>query len=382
MFMEKVNNQNITSPNPSFDLFDKAQSHSERSRGGEKEGYTAVIPPLAKGRLGGVIDLSIIIVSYKSKDHLAVLLPSIFGSKGLEFVGAGLARPLADDFRAAEARPYTAEIFIVDNDSRDGTIEWLEESFFRGREKSSPLQIVKNINNGFSAGNNLGIKNSSGKYILLLNPDTKVEPETFEVMLDFMESRPDVGISGCKLIKADGKLDLACRRRFPNPWNSFKRLFLRDNQNYNYTDIDENQSMEVDSVVGAFLLIRRVGYIGESENQIAGTSDFRLPTSDYLDEDFFMYGEDLDLCWRCKQAGFKVWYYPKTIVTHYKGESSRKEPFVMLKAFHNSMWIFYKKHYYKKYPFFLNWLVFCGIYFRFGALVFINLFKADPRVSR
>jgi GT2 family glycosyltransferase len=197
-----------------------------------------------------------------------------------------------------------------------------------------------------------------------------------------MESRPDVGISGCKLIKGDGKLDLACRRRFPNPANSFKRLFLLNRTDYNYTDIDENQSMEVDSVVGAFLLIRRVGKSDTSENRISGASDFRLPTSDYLDEDFFMYGEDLDLCWRCKEAGYKVWYYPKTVATHYKGESSSKEPFLMLKAFHDSMWIFYKKHYYKNYPFFLNWLVYWGIYLRLGVLVFINLFKSDPRVSK
>ncbi len=286
-----------------------------------------------------VVDLSIITVSYKSKEHLAVLLPSIFQS----------------------TKKYSYEVIVVDNDSQDGTAEAVNSLL----SAIPNLKLIKNRNTGFASGNNIGIKQSSGKYVLLLNPDTKVEPDTFEVMLDFMESRPDVGISGCKLIKGDGKLDLACRRRFPNPWNSFKRLFLRDNQDYNYTDIDENQSMEVDSVVGAFLLIRR------SVMEKIGP----------LDEKFFMYGEDLDWCWRCKEVGYKVWYYPKTSVTHYKGSSSRKEPFVTLKVFHNSMWIFYKKHYYKKYPFLLNWLVYCGIYFRLSVLVFVNLFKADPRVG-
>jgi hypothetical protein len=286
------------------------------------------------------IDLSVIIVAYKSKDHLAVLMPSIFQS----------------------TKKYSYEVIVVDNDSKDGTAEAVESLL----PAIPTLKLTKNVNNGFSAGNNLGIESASGKYILLLNPDTKVEPDTFEVMLDFMESRLDVGISGCKLIKGDGKLDLACRRRFPNPANSFKRLFLLNRTDYNYTNMDENQSMEVDSVVGAFLLIRKI----------------LIDKIGLLDENFFMYGEDLDWCWRCKEAGFKVWYYPKTTAAHFKGESSRKEPFLMLKAFHDSMWIFYKKHYAGRYLVVLNWLVYCGIYLRLGGLIIINFFKSDPRVSK
>lgn len=282
-------------------------------------------------------DLSIIIVSFKSKHHLGVLLPSIYASQ----------------------TKYSYEVIVVDNDSSDGTIEWLQTTHYK-------LQTIRNINNGFAAGNNIGIRKSSGRYILLLNPDTKLQSDTLQIMLDFMESRPDVGISGCKLIRGDGKLDLACRRRFPNPWNSFERLFLKDNRNYNYSNIDENQSMEVDSVVGAFLLIRRsvMDKIG------------------LLDEAFFMYGEDLDWCWRCKEAGLKVWYYPKTSVVHFKGESSRKAPFKMLKVFHDAMWIFYKKHYAEQYPFAFTWLVWLGIYFRMVLLVTINRFKNNPQVSK
>ena len=292
------------------------------------------------------INLSIIILSYKSKEHLKVLLPSVFGSEGVSFGVDNSAR-------------YTAEVIVVDNGSQDGTLQWLQAT-------SYPLQAIPNGNTGFASGNNIGIKKSSGKYILLLNPDTKLEPNTLKEMLDFMESREDVGISGCKLIKADGKLDLACRRRFPNPWNSFQRLFLKNNQNYNYSDISEDQSMEVDSVVGAFLLIRRsvIDKIG------------------LLDEQFFMYGEDLDWCWRCKESGFKVWYYPKVICHHYKGESSKKAPFKALKWFHDAMWIFYNKHYAKKYNFVFNGLVYLGIYCRLGGLVLVNLFKKDPRVSK
>lgn len=316
------------------------------------------------------MDLSIIIVSYKSKDHLAVLLPSIFESVGVGFVGPAIGRPdssqaMPGPTSKAQDKPveYSAEVIIVDNDSRDGTSEWLEQKI-RGRE--IPALLIRNQNTGFAAGNNLGIKQSSGRYILLLNPDTKLEPDTLKTMLEFMDSRPDVGISGCKLIKADGTLDLACRRRFPNPWNSFKRLFLLDRKDYNYGNIDINQSMEVDSVVGAFLLIRKsvIDKIG------------------LLDESFFMYGEDLDWCLRCKQAGFKVWYYPKTFIHHYKGESSKKAPFKMLKAFHNAMWIFYKKYHFKNHFVIFNYLVWLGIYGRLGALVILNSFKSNPTVSK
>lgn len=303
-------------------------------------------------------DLSIVILPYKSKEHLKVLLPSIFGSEG---VGFGVVAPFMgpDGLGSNKSGNYTAEVIIVDNDSRDGTVEWLPTTNY-------PLLTIANSNTGYAAGNNLGIKKASGKYVLLLNPDTKLEPNTLKGMLDFMEEHQEVGISGCKCIKADGKLDLACRRRFPHPWYSFKRLFLLDTKDYNYSNMDENLSMEVDSVVGAFMLIRK------SVMEKIGL----------LDERFFMYAEDLDYCWRCKEAGFKVWYYPLVLCHHYKGESSKKIAFKALKWFHDSMWIFYKKHYARKYWFVLNWAVWLGIYVRMLALIFINLFKDEPEVSK
>jgi len=297
------------------------------------------------------MDLSIIILSHNSKQDLERLLPSVFGSEGISFDKI--------DPSTSSGTNFVGEVIVVDNGSSDGTLDWL-------KAKNYQLKAVGNQNNGFAAGNNLGIRSSSGKYILLLNPDTEVETGTFEMMLKFMDDHPEIGISGCKVVKGDGKLDLACRRRFPNPWNSFKRLFLLSNQDYNYTDTDENKSMEVDSVMGAFLLIRKtvIDQIG------------------LLDEKFFMYGEDLDWCWRCKEAGFKVWYYPATSITHYKGSSSSKIPFKALQWFHQAMWIFYKKHYKNKYPFFLNWLVWLGVYFRFVVLVIVNVFKRNPTVSK
>ena len=302
------------------------------------------------------INLSIIILSYKSKEHLKVLLPSIWESKEVDF-------SIADPPMNRHAT-YRGEVIIVDNGSNDGTADWVREQLKNLKFKD--LKIIENNNTGYAAGNNLGIRQARGEYILLLNPDTKLNPDTLEIMLNFVNTHPEIGISGCKLVKADGKLDLACRRRFPNPANSFKRLFLENNKDYNYSNISEDQEIEVDSVVGAFMLIRKsvVDKIG------------------MLDESFFMYAEDLDYCWRCKETGFKVWYYPKAVATHYKGESSKKAPFVMLKAFHDSMWIFYKKYYSQKYPAIFNWLVWVGINLRFCFLLLINLFKKNPYVSK
>lgn len=288
------------------------------------------------------MDLSVIILSYKSKEHLKVLLPSIVASE----------------------TKYRYEVIVVDNDSKDGTVEWFLENF----HTSENFHIIENENKGFAHGNNVGMRKAKGRYVLLLNPDTRVEKDTFEVMLDCMESRNDVGMATCKLVKPDGSLDRAARRNFPNPWNSMLRfLHLQkiSSRPYNFSDATADQEMEIDSLVGAFCLTRR-----EVIDKIG-----------MLDEAFFMYGEDLDWCWRCKEAGWKVWYYPKTFITHYKGESSKKAPYKMLKVFHDAMWIFYRKHYASRYPALFNGLVWLGIYGRLGLQIALNSMKKMPRVS-
>jgi GT2 family glycosyltransferase len=323
------------------------------------------------------VDLSIIILSYNSKTDLERLLPSIFESEGVRFD--------SNDKNNSNGK-LKAEVTVVDNNSKDATVKWLE-TVFLGREK---LSLIKNTNNGFSHGNNLGIKAAKGKYLLILNPDTKLEKDTLKTMYEFMESNPEVGISTCKVVLPNGKLDLACRRRFPNPWNSFLRLVGISKRDYNMLDTNENASQEIDSCMGAFMMVRRTVLERVDLAKSSTLSVTRRVTSPpegekYIekafDETFFMYGEDLDLCWRVKEAGFKVWYYPKTFITHYKGSSSKKTPFKALKWFHDAMWIFYKKHYAKKYIFIFNWLVFLGIYLRFIILVVINSFKKEPKVS-
>jgi GT2 family glycosyltransferase len=292
------------------------------------------------------MDLSIVIVAFRSQDKLRTTLRSVFASN------------LGD---------YTYETFVVDNDSRDGTADMAEAEF-------PDVRLIRNANNGFSKGNNIAIRQATGEYILLLNPDTELEPDTLRLCLDRIAADPTIGILGCRLIKGDSTLDLACRRSFPNPANALLRfsglskLFPKSKlaAGYNLTFTDENKEMDVDAVSGAFTLIRA------SVVQKIGL----------LDEDFFMYGEDIDWCYRVKQAGFRVLYFPRAVCRHYKGSSSRKAPYSALYAFHDAMWIFYRKHYRQRYPFVLNWLVWAGIWARFSALVTMNFFRREKFVSR
>lgn len=299
------------------------------------------------------MDLSIIIVPYKCKDKLDVTLEAVFASQ----------------------TRYTYEVIMLDNDSQDGTEELVREKYLSQPNIAAKTTFIQNgANLGFPKANNLGMQRAKGEYLLLLNPDTKVAPDTLEVMMNFMKSRPDVGIATCKLIKGNGELDWACRRSFPDPWVSFFRLsglskLFPHNKTlaaYNLTYKSIDDETEIDACVGAFMFI--------SPQCLRATKSF--------DESFYMYGEDLDLCYRAKQAGFKVWYYPKTTTIHYKGQSSRKAPQRSLYAFHDAMWIYYKKHLYAQYPLVLNWLVYVGIWARYYLKSFQNFFRAEKYVSK
>lgn len=290
------------------------------------------------------MDLSVIIVTYKAKDLLRNALRAVFVSQ----------------------TNYSYEVIVVDNDSQDGTIEMLEQEFLSAPAYSGKLNFIKNTNEGFSKGNNRGIRQAKGEYTLILNPDTKVGTDTFQTMLDFMKRRPDVGIATCKLIKADGKLDLASRRGFPNPSAAIYRftglsfLFPKSKRfaAYNLTYKSDDEEYEIDACNGAFMLI----------------SFACLKAVKGFDEDFFMYDEDIDLCLRAKQAGFMVWYYPQTITIHYKGQPykvSRRSLYV----FHQSKWIYYKKHLAPKYNFLFNFLIYLGIWAHYGLQSAANALK-------
>jgi len=254
------------------------------------------------------LDLSVIIVNYNVKEFLQNLLHSIEKSSS----------------------NISKEIIVIDNASDDGSVEVIKEKF-------PSIKLIENkINFGFGRANNQGLAIAKGKYILFINPDCIVSEDTIDKMIFFFESHPECGLAGCKILNSDGTLQLACRRSFPGPWTSFtkvtglsnlfpkSRIFAR----YNLTYLDENKTYEVDAVSGSFMMIRREVY-----EKVGG-----------FDEQFFMYGEDLDLCYRIQKSGFKVFYVHTTQVIHYKGESTKRSNLDETKLFYDAMHLFVKKH--------------------------------------
>ena len=228
-------------------------------------------------------------------------------------------------------RGIDAEVWVVDNNSVDDSVRMVEEKF------PEVKCIVNHDNPGFAKANNQAIRQSSGEYVLLLNPDTLVEEDTFDKCLAFMDAHPDAGALGCKLIDGSGKFLPESKRGFPSPWVAFCKtfglsaIFPRSkvfNQYYlGYLDAD--QTSEADVLAGCFMFIRRSA----------------LDRAGLLDEAFFMYGEDIDLSYRIIQAGYKNYYFPETKIIHYKGESTKKGSLNYVKTFYQAMIIFTQKHF-------------------------------------
>jgi GT2 family glycosyltransferase len=241
------------------------------------------------------------------------------------------------------------EIIIVDNDSPDDSFNRLDDDF----KDIDNIMLIQNDNNdGFAKANNIGIRNSTGEYVLLLNSDVIVKEHTINQSLNYIKENKNIGCLGCKVVLPDGNLDKACRRSFPTFEVSFYRLTglsklfpnsKRFNR-YNLSYLDENEVYPVDCVVGAFMLIPR---------------DVLLKCG-CLDESYFMYGEDIELCYNIKELGYDVIYYGKTEITHYKGASGKSKR--LLYEFHNSMQIFYDKHYKQSDNFLINAITYIGIW--------------------
>ena len=254
--------------------------------------------------------------------------------------------------------PFSYEIIVVDNASGDDSLMKLQDYF-----KDKVKFIESKENNGFAAGNNLALRQVKSDYVLLLNSDTVVWENTLENVYSYMEQHTDVGACGCRVRLESGELDKACKRTFPNVKNSFFRLFHIPNKsqddNYNLTDLPDDEVYEIDCLTGAFMFIR----------------DRALEDAGLLDETFFMYGEDIDLCYRIKEAGWKIIYYGKNSITHFKGASSKKQKNKLIYEFYHAMYIYYKKHHAEESSFIVNIVVYFGISVLCILKLFLNLFK-------
>lgn len=285
-----------------------------------------------------MLDLAIVIVNYNVASLLRRCLHSVFAAEG--------------DFRFA--------VCVVDNNSADGSAAMVRDEF-------PQVNVIANEENvGYPAANNQGLRalgvcgERPPRYALLLNPDTEVPPRAFARLLAYMDANGDVGVVGPKLVLPDGSLDLACRRGFDSMsalvyrMVGLSRLFPQSPRfaRYNMTFLDEDELAEVDSVVGAFMLVRVEALDGVG----------------LLDDRFWMYGEDLDWAKRIKDAGWRIVYNPAVTVLHVKRASSRQNPRADVE-FYRAMLIFYYKHYRRSTPFWLHVLIVLGVALKGGRAV-------------
>lgn len=290
---------------------------------------------------------------------------------------AALLRRCLNHAYASET-PYPFEVTVVDNGSADESLAMLRREFPQARA------IDAGRNRGFAGGNNLALRaildalpagaDPDHEYVLLLNTDLFLAPDTLRVLTDFLEAHPNAGVVGPRVEKPDGTLDLACRRAFPTPASAlFKLLGLSRRfpgsarlASYNLTHLDPGQLTEVDAVMGACMLVRASAIVGPRG---AGL----------LDDTFFMYGEDLDWAYRIKARGWRVFYQPATRVLHYKGATSARSSGRMIVEFYRAMYLFYRKHYAPRAPRALNWLVTAGIVARGAFALGVNLLRPADR---
>ena len=253
------------------------------------------------------------------------------------------------------------ETWVVDNNSVDNSVQMV-------REKFPEIKIIANKHNpGFSVANNQAIRKSKGKYVLLLNPDTVVEEDTFQKCFRFSEAHPDLGGLGVKMIDGGGNFLPESKRGFPSPRVAFcktfglSKIFPRSPKfnRYHLGYLDKDQNHEIDVLAGAFMWMRRAA----------------LDKVGLLDETFFMYGEDIDLSYRIVKGGYKNYYFSDTTIIHYKGESTKKGSLNYVKVFYQAMIIFAKKHFTGDGAQLFVLMLQFAIYFRAALTVISNFFR-------
>ena len=254
------------------------------------------------------MDLSVVVVSFNGRDYLRRCVASVL----------------------EHTQGVSCELIVVDNASWDGSAQMVETEF----PQVALIRLPVNV--GFAAGCNRGIERAAGEFVLLLNPDTELAEDALSSMVAYCRQNPSVGILGPKLLNSDGSLQLSCRR-FPSHLTSLfnrrsvlTRLFPGNpiSRRYLMTDWAHDRIAPVDWLSGACLMLRR-----EMVERIGG-----------MDEGYFMYIEDVDLCYRAHQAGYEVVYFPQVAVTHHIGRSTETMPNRSIVQWHRSMWRYYRKH--------------------------------------
>ena len=285
-----------------------------------------------------LMKLSIIIVNYNVVHFLEQCLQSVM----------------------VATKDIDAEIFVVDNNSIDLSVEMV-------REKFPQVKVIANNSNlGFAKANNIAIRQSQGEYVLLLNPDTVVEADTFSKTITFMDQHPDAGGLGVKMVDGKGVFLPESKRSLPIPSVAFYKIFglakifkkSKRFGKYHLTYLDENEINEVEVLSGAFMLLRKT----------------TLDKVGLLDEDYFMYGEDIDLSYRITQGGYKNYYFPKTRIIHYKGESTKKSSINYVIVFYQAMQIFAKKHFSHKNAAIFNTMINFAIWLRAAMAIVKRMF--------
>lgn len=271
-------------------------------------------------------ELSIIILNFNVKDLLLNCLDSIFESKG---------------------KLDLWQVIVVDNASSDGSVEAVKDRF-------PQVELIKNETNlGFAAGNNVGVKYAKSPVILFLNPDTVIKDHAIQKSLEVLLSDPDTGALSCRVELPDGRLDYSCHRGFPTPWNSLAyfsglaKIFPKSPffSGYSASFLDISRPHEVDCISGTYLMVRKI-----AAEQIG-----------FWHEGYFFNGEDIEFCYSLRERGWKIYFYPDVSIIHFKGSSSGlwrtsatkvEKATKLTAATHaaSAMRIFYKRHYYKKYP--------------------------------
>lgn len=287
-------------------------------------------------------DISICIVSLRAREYLRDCLHSL----------------------REHAPRRSVEVIVVDNGSHDGTAEMLRQEF-------PEVQLIENeANLGFAAPMNQAMRAAGGQYVLLLNPDTLLQAGMLDRLVDFMDTHPEAGICGPKVLNRDGTLQKACRRGDSRPWAvlsyflGLSELFPHSKWfgGYLLNYLDENATYPVDGISGSCMLVRRavIEQIG------------------YLDEQFFAYQEDADYCYQARKAGWKVYYVHDAQIIHYGGRGgSRVEPYRSIIAWHRSYFRYYRKNFAQDYFFVFNGLYYLAMLLKLAISLAINALRKE-----